>query len=192
MHRRRWLAIAAACGLIGCGPSNGLTMGRITGTITYRGEPVEFGDVLFAPDESKGATGVASMGIIRKDGSYIMSTQESGDGVIAGFHRVGIRVLDPTPVRASPVPEPAPGASTAQEDLAARMARRKAQAPRTRRVHAKEDAPTVSFNGHVYRFIASPKLANPATSGLAVEVSRGSNRIDFAIQEDDSVQVHQR
>src|SRR5215471_4627100 len=105
MSMRIWLGRAAsAAGLAlvllpaGCGPGNGLTMGRVSGVVTYNGQPVEFGEVLFVPDSEKGNSGVPSMGRIGEDGRYTMSTQEAGDGVIAGYHKVGIRVLDPQPV----------------------------------------------------------------------------------------------
>ena len=49
-----WIMLATACAVAGCGPGNGLTMGRVSGVITYKGEPVEFGDILFVPDDSGG------------------------------------------------------------------------------------------------------------------------------------------
>src|SRR5947209_15598459 len=111
MRHPLWISLAAACALAGCGPGNGLTMGRVSGLVTYKGEPVEFGDLLFVPDSTKGTTGVPSMGPIGKDGRYIMSTEEAGDGVIAGHHKVGIRVLDAEPVSKDQTPELDPAKS---------------------------------------------------------------------------------
>jgi hypothetical protein len=181
--------IAAVCALHGCGPGNGLTMGRVSGVITYKGQPVEFGDVLFLPDSGKGNSGVPSMGSIGKDGSYFMSTQDSGDGVIAGFHKVGIRALDSIKVGQSESAEPSPPDASTPPTFAGRIEKRKAEAARLKKNRAKEDAPTVSFNGNVYRFLAPEKLANPETSGIGVEISRGSNRVNFSIAEDGSVTV---
>jgi hypothetical protein len=177
--------------LAGCGPGNGLTMGRVSGVVTYMGEPVELGEVLFLPDSEKGTNGVPSMGVIGKDGSYIMSTQESGDGVIAGYHKVGIRALDASKVEKGEAPALDPASSTGKELLAERLNKRKAQALRLRKNRAKADAPTVSFNGNVYRFLAPEKLANPETSGIRVQISQGSNRVNLAITEDGSVKVTQ-
>src|SRR5437868_5330198 len=130
MRNGTWLGLAAAAGamaLAGCGPGNGLTMGRVSGLVTYKGEPVEFGDLLFVPDSTKGTTGVPSMGPIGKDGRYIMSTEEAGDGVIAGHHKVGIRVLDAEPVGKDQTPELDPEKATGKDLLADRVNRRKAQ-----------------------------------------------------------------
>jgi hypothetical protein len=173
----------------GCGPDNGLTMGRVSGTVTYNGQPVEFGDILFEPDSEKGNNGVPSMGSIGKDGTFVMSTQESGDGVIAGYHKVGIRALDPTGVGQEGETSQTDSATASGKDmLASRQRQRKAQTAAIKN-RAKNDAPSVSFNGKVYRFLTPEKLANPQTSGIRVKISRGSNRVSFAVAQDGSVTV---
>jgi hypothetical protein len=177
--------------LAGCGPGNGLTMGRVSGLVTYKGQPVELGEVLFLPDSEKGNNGVPSMGAIGKDGTYTMSTQDSGDGVIAGYHKVGIRALDATRVGQDETPGLDPAAATGTETITDRVKKRKAQSLNLSKNRAKKDAPTVSFNGRVYRFLAPEKLANPETSGIKVQIRRGSNRVNFAIEEDGSVKVTQ-
>jgi hypothetical protein len=192
MRIRTWLGLAVAVGALaptGCGPSNGLTMGRVSGRVTYNGEPVEFGEVLFVPDSEKGNTGVPSMGVIGKDGRYTMSTQDPDDGVIAGYHKVGIRALDPEQVTKDGTPAPEPENAPAPTSIADRISKRKAQSVKMRKNRAKEDAPTVTFNGRTFRFLAPEKVANPNNSGISVQISRGSNRVDFAIQEDGTVKV---
>ena len=183
------LTVCASMFCCGCGPDNGLTMGRVSGTVTYNGQPVEFGDILFEPDSAKGNNGVPSMGSIGKDGTFVMSTQESGDGVIAGYHKVGIRALDPTGVGQEGETSQADLATASgKEMLANRQRQRKAQTAAIKN-RAKNDAPSVSFNGKVYRFLTPEKLANPQTSGIRVQISRGSNRVNFAVAEDGSVTV---
>ena len=177
--------------LAGCGPGNGLTMGRVSGVVTYKGQPVELGEVLFVPDSEKGNNGVPSMSPIGKNGTYIMSTQESGDGVIAGYHKVAIRALDAIKVGQVETPDLDPNAATTTNPMADRQKRMKSQALSLKKIRAKDDAPSVSFNGNVYRFLAPEKLANPDTSGITVQISRGSNRVNFAIEEDGSVKVTQ-
>jgi hypothetical protein len=189
--RTRLGLIAVACALHGCGPGNGLTMGRVSGLVTYNGQPVEFGEVLFLPDSDKGNNGVPSMGSIGKDGTFIMSTQESGDGVIAGYHKVGIRALDATKVSKDDTPTLDPTIAAGKDLIANRLSKRKAEAAAVSKNRAKEDARTVSFNGNVYRFLAPEKLANPETSGIRVNIATGSNRVNFEIAEDGSVKVIQ-
>ena len=164
-------------------------MGRVSGVVTYKGQPVELGEVLFVPDSEKGNNGVPSMSPIGKDGTYIMSTQESGDGVIAGYHKVAIRALDAIKVGQVETPDLNPNAATSTNPMADRQKRMKSQALSLKKNRAKDDAPSVSFNGNVYRFLAPEKLANPDTSGITVQISRGSNRVNFAIEEDGSVKV---
>jgi hypothetical protein len=189
MRAHTWLAPAVlALTTAGCGSSNGLTMGRVYGTITYKGQPVTLGDVLFVPDTGKGTKGVPSMGKIDKDGRFVMSTQDAGDGVIAGFHKVGIRALDPTPISTTDVPEPVPGVSTGKEFFEARIKRGKSQAGRAK-PKAQDERPTVSFHGTVYRFLAPARLADPEKSGIAVKIETGSNSLKFAIEEDGSVKT---
>jgi hypothetical protein len=184
------VSACALCTLAGCGADNGLTMGRVSGQVTFKGDPVEFGDILFVPDGSKGNKGVAAMGKIGKDGRYVMSTQESGDGVIAGFHKVGVRVLDPEPVSKADAPEVDVNAPAGQDGMKGRIQQRKAMAQSLRKNRAKQDAPTVTFNGKAYRFLVDKKMADPETSGINVEISTGSNRVDFAFNEDGTVKIN--
>jgi hypothetical protein len=164
-------------------------MGRVSGVVTYKGQPVELGEVLFVPDASKGNKGVPSMGSIQKDGRYVMSTQDPGDGVIAGFHKVGVRALDPEPVSKVDVPEADPNVA-GQDGMKGRIAQRKAMAQSLRKNRAREDAPTVNFQGKAYRFLIPTKMANPETSGISVEITTGSNRVDFAFGEDGTLKVN--
>ena len=73
------------------------------GTVTYKGEPLKYGSISFHPDESKGTqTGPLAMGSINSNGSFILSTEVSGDGAIVGLHKVAILGLDPTPIKKKP------------------------------------------------------------------------------------------
>src|SRR5438094_9539253 len=83
-------AVPLLAGLLGCGADNGLTLGRVRGTVTYEGQPVTYGQVMFVPDDSKGTNGPAAMSMINRDGSFDMSTEEAGDGVVVGQHKVAI------------------------------------------------------------------------------------------------------
>src|SRR6476661_7281939 len=81
---------AAMTTIVGCGPGNGLNLAKVSGKVTYKGEPVKDGTVFFMPDESKGTVGPPAVGSITPDGTYTLSTELAGDGVIVGQHKVGI------------------------------------------------------------------------------------------------------
>ena len=61
-------------------------------------QPIKNGTVFFMPDEAKGTIGPPAVGSITADGSYIMSTESAGDGVIVGSHKIGITGLEEKPV----------------------------------------------------------------------------------------------
>ena len=151
-----------------------------------------FGDVLLVPDSEKGNSGVSSMGKIGKDGRYTMSTRDANDSAIAGDHEGGIRVLDPEPVATDETPAPDPQAATGKELMAARLQQRKAQSQSLMKNRAKEVAPDGRHWWEGPSVPGAQKLANPETSGIRVRISRGSNRVDFAIAEDRTVKVSQR
>jgi hypothetical protein len=129
------------------------------------------------------------MGPIGKDGRYIMSTQDAGDGVIAGYHKVAIRALDPNPVAQVATPELDPTELSGPELMANKLKGRTALAEGVRKERSKKDGETVNFRGTLYRFLAPKSLANPETSRIRVQISRGSNTVNFAIEEDGSVKV---
>ncbi len=175
---RWWPSAVLALVLAGCGPDNGLDMARVRGRITHKGEPVRFGDVLFFVDEAKGSQGPSAVGKISQDGTYVLSTESPGDGAIVGFHKAAITGLDPKPIAAPVESEPRPISNTeAKKGLAAfSKAGRPKEAVATR-------------GSGTYRIVTPEKLSRPSTSEINVEVKRGSNAINFAIQDDGSVKV---
>lgn len=78
----------------GCGRPAGPPTYPVSGTVSYRGEPLSRGTVLFIPEEGP-AAGTA----IAADGSFSLHA-------VAGKHRVGI----------TSVPEPPPGATPENYD----------------------------------------------------------------------------
>ena len=86
-------ACLAAGGLMatGCG-KDGMELHDVSGSVTFQGQPVPAGTVMFQPDASKGVSGPAGLAIIR-DGKYDTSA-EGGKGVVGGSHLVRIIGLD--------------------------------------------------------------------------------------------------
>jgi len=174
MHRSvRWVVPALLAGLLGCS-NNGLTLGKVRGTVRYNGQPLTAGEILFVPDESKGTTGPQALGSIGSDGTYTMSTEESGDGAIVGTHKVAITGRDPKPI----TQEAAITDTSSADDILRAKARTGAPAK-------KATGPTVrDRSGAVYRLLTPEKLRDPEASGITVKVGRGSNVKNITINED--------
>jgi hypothetical protein len=87
------LACAAVLApLVGCGSDDGLGKRyTITGKVTYNGEPLKKGSIVFVPEKSdgRGASGQVVDGEIRN-----MTTQDAGDGVLEGKYLVGITAME--------------------------------------------------------------------------------------------------
>jgi hypothetical protein len=185
------LALALAPALAGCGPGNGLTLGRVQGKVTYNGAAVKYGTVSFVPDTLKGTNGPLAMGNIKEDGTYVLSTSDPGDGAVVGHHRISIVGLDPAPVpqaeeKAAPNPMESPG------DVMKRRAEVLQEGRRAEMRRADPAARGDTFTdrgGRVFRYVVPKKLGTPEESGLAVEVTGGSNTVNFEINQDGTARV---
>jgi hypothetical protein len=177
-----WILPLALLPLPGCS-NNGLTLGRVHGTVKYKGQPVKHGTVFFMPDESKATVGPPAMGIITSDGSYVMSTDESGDGAIVGSHLVGITGLDPTPVSDEVLPEP-----ETNPDAYLKL-KAKTAAASTRPSRKGGDLYT-DRGGRKFRYSVPKKFSNPAESGIFAKVDRGSNTLNLDIDEAGNVRIN--
>lgn len=77
-----WLALAV---LLGCRGSDRLPIAPVEGKVLYQGKPLEFGTVVFQP-----ANGKTARGVIGSDGTFRLSTYDSGDGAVVGSHNVQV------------------------------------------------------------------------------------------------------
>jgi hypothetical protein len=175
MHRSlRWVVPTLLAGLVGCS-NNGLTLAKVRGTVTYKGQPLTAGEILFIPDESKGTTGPQALGSIGSDGSYMMSTEESGDGAIVGVHKVSITGRDPKPLSQANVITD----SSSPDDVL------KAKASMGAVTKKAADGPTIrDRSGAVFRLLTPEKLRDPQASGISVKIERGTNVKNITIKED--------
>jgi hypothetical protein len=195
----KWRLLWYAPGLLatvlaGCGPGNGLILGRVQGKVRYKGEPVKYGTVSFVPDVSKGSDGPIAMGNIKDDGTYTLSTSDPGDGAVVGHHKVSIVGLDPAPLtKADEKPMPSPAESPLEVMKARGKAMEQARQRPSRKAAATSKADGDTFTdrgGRVYRYVVPKKLGVPEESGLEVNVARGSNSIDFDIDESGNVHIN--
>ncbi len=90
---------------VGCGPKGDRATAPVKGQITYNGEPLPTGTVMFVPEQGPAATGE-----IRPDGTYSLGTYGTNDGAVLGNHKVSITAIadmgDMLPEAQSPTPPP--------------------------------------------------------------------------------------
>jgi hypothetical protein len=168
----------------GCSSDNGLNLARVRGKVTYKGELIKNGTVFFMPDESKGTVGPAAVGSITADGSYIMSTESAGDGVIVGSHKIGITGLEERPVSSGSA------APTPESDTKAYMKAKAKDAAAARSGAVKKEAETFTDKGgQRWRFVIPKKFINPEESGIIAKVEPGSNTMNFDIDDSGNVVI---
>jgi hypothetical protein len=97
MSRSRLVRVAVVgLGLLpfaaGCGGSSG---NRVSGKVTFKGQPVPAGKVYIAPDTAKGNSGQTGYADI-KDGAYDTSSA-GGQGAVSGAVVITVEGFDPTP-----------------------------------------------------------------------------------------------
>jgi hypothetical protein len=165
-----------------CSSSNGLDLARVRGKVTYQGQPIKNGTVFFMPDEAKGTVGPPAVGSITADGSFVMSTESAGDGVIVGDHKVGITGVEEGPAAAEEAPDP-------QQDAAGYMKAKAKTAAAARKAPRKEEFFT-DRGGKKFRFVIPQKLSDPRESGIIAKVESGSNTINFDIDESGKVVIN--
>src|SRR5262249_44449760 len=95
---KEWSCLALATlllsGTAGCTQNSEAHPQTVTvkGKVTYLGRPLMRGPINFLPDDGRPA-----IGEIQADGSYSLSTFNSGDGAVLGHHRVVVTSTDGDP-----------------------------------------------------------------------------------------------
>jgi hypothetical protein len=87
--------------LAGCGSEEKLY--RVSGTVTYNGQPIPKGLIFFDPDVTKGMTGPQGFANIL-DGKY--DTAEMGKGVRGGAYVIRVNGYDGKPAYEAPFGQP--------------------------------------------------------------------------------------
>jgi hypothetical protein len=88
------LGFSAALIVLGCGDESGLGRRyKVTGKVTYKGNPVPQGRVEFRPTKPPAPEGRAAHGEI-KDGYYTLSTAGADDGALPGEYDVTFVSVD--------------------------------------------------------------------------------------------------
>lgn len=79
------LAVLVLAASSGCGP-DGPAMVPIRGEVTYDGQPLTEGQVVYLPKDPH--RGRQASGPVKPDGTFVMTTQKGGDGVFYGEYDI--------------------------------------------------------------------------------------------------------
>lgn len=79
----------ALCLVLGCGPG-GPPSGKLSGSVVYKGEPLNTGTIIFMPQSGDNPYAQAE---IAEDGTYTATTKEFGNRVPIGTYRVMISAV---------------------------------------------------------------------------------------------------
>ncbi len=83
MYRKGWVGLGLLLLLVGC--DRGPEVVPVTGKVTYNGDPLPYGSVLFQP-----SSGQPAGGVIQSDGTFRLSTFAEYDGAIVGGHKISV------------------------------------------------------------------------------------------------------
>jgi hypothetical protein len=99
----------------GCGAGSGTLAPLISvkGKVTYKGQPLTKGTIRFEPD----GYGRMATGAIQSDGTFVLSTLQKDDGVVAGTHKVYITDTGPAKKDSIPKKYTQPGSSTLSAEV---------------------------------------------------------------------------
>ena len=112
------LGVGLLAAFSGCGPA-GPPLGQVTGTVSYKGQPLVTGDVLFVPETANLPYAQAR---IAEDGTFQLQTEEYGNGVPVGKYQVMITSLkDLGPENGMLALSPSRYSSTAESGLTAEV-----------------------------------------------------------------------
>jgi hypothetical protein len=79
----------------GCGRTDPAKpkLAKVSGKVTYKGQPLTKGRVVFTPVAGKGSeSGQVASGDIESDGSYRLTTFDTNDGAVLGQHIITLQV----------------------------------------------------------------------------------------------------
>lgn len=86
----RWTAVAllSLAAFTGCAGETGPPLVPVSGTLLVDGRPVPGVSVMFVPDNAKGTSGPASVGVTAADGSFTLTAPGNRPGALVGHHKV--------------------------------------------------------------------------------------------------------
>lgn len=100
-HAMSLLSALGVMALSGCGGDDGVSRYAVSGTVTYKGERLDHGNITFTPnDVAKGRVANSTI----ESGSYTLSSLGDRDGAVPGQYKVSVtsKEVDPSKIRDRP------------------------------------------------------------------------------------------
>jgi len=89
-----WIGLPVLVVGLGCFGSSAPKTVPVSGKVTYQGEPVTAGRIVFVPIKpADGYPNRPASADLKPDGSYELSTFESGDGAVPGQYAVSVETM---------------------------------------------------------------------------------------------------
>ncbi len=88
----KWVCVSVTVAvLLGCNEAP-FPVAPVSGKVTLDGRPLTQGKVMFAPvrTASNIEVGKPAIGVIQRDGSFVLTTYRNGDGAVVGEHWVTV------------------------------------------------------------------------------------------------------
>ncbi len=76
--------------IVGCRETNSPATAEVRGVVTYKGQPVKNGQVVFHPAGGENS----GRGVTDELGKFVLSTYAMADGAVLGKHKVTVEVLE--------------------------------------------------------------------------------------------------
>ncbi len=155
----RWVSVTSMFLVLNsCSSEVGEPTYPVSGTIMQKGKPIEGAIVAFTPT----TTGLAASGSTDAAGVYKLTTKTNGDGAVLGKYSVSITKYE------------SPTDSAKPEQVA------KSQKPSSG-YPAGYSETLSNIASMPSKNLLPPKFANPATSKLEADVTKGPNKFDFNV-----------
>lgn len=179
----RWKALIGlfvAATMVGCsGDSGHVKTAACTGTVTYKGAPVEGAIVTFNPSDKSLKPAV---GRTDAAGKYTLTTFEAGDGAIPGSYKVSVLKIDTSKLAMKDTQNFAPGS---QEALDAQYAAAESAGQDAMSGGANPGSKkSTTTSGQATRDMLPLRYKDPEASGLIANVTDGgTNNFDFPLED---------
>lgn len=155
MYRRAMLLVlfcVSVSTIAGCG-SDRPSLGSVAGTVSYNGEPIQDGTIIFEVQGTRPATGKIVGGRITD-----VTTFEPNDGAPIGAAKIAVSATE----AAAPAEASTPPAGNPSEQAEAEM--------------------TGNYMG-MGKSLIPPHFNDPSTSGLTCEIQAGENTVTLELKD---------